>query len=184
MRTIKAVTVDGATARTASNGMKPRSSMIRKVLVALGLTGAVLLSAVAPTSAETRDAPDCQHTSGYGTIVRTAPVSAVADGARVGTVELCRDSAYNYWAFVIYSSPMTASQYAQAILQIYRDGSWVSEVTCDSTGGNGYVAPGQTRCWTPKVGGVSGHYTFRAWSDKYSSHTGALLASGHTIIDR
>lgn len=158
--------------------------MIRKFLVALGIMSVALLGAAVPVSAQTQAPPDCQHTSDYGTIVRTAPVTAVANGPRVGTVELCRDSAYNYWAFVIYNSPMTASQYAQAYLQIYRDGSWVSDVTCDNTGGNKHVGFNETRCWTPKVVGLSGRYTFRAASNQYSSHTGNLLAWGHTIIDR
>ncbi len=158
--------------------------MIRKFIATLGVAGAALLGAVVPASAQTQAAPDCQHGSSYGTIVKTAPVSAVSDGTRLATVELCRDSSYNYWAFVIYSSPMTASTYAQAYLEIYRDGSWVGEITCDDSGGNGYVAPGQTRCWTPKANGVSGRYTFRAWSDKFSSHTGALLATGYTVIAR
>jgi hypothetical protein len=60
----------------------------------------------------------------------------------------------------------------------------VSDVTCDHTGGNEHVDYDETRCWTPKVVGLSGSYTFRAWSNKYSSHTGNLLAWGHTIIDR
>ncbi|QFU92572.1 hypothetical protein [Amycolatopsis sp. YIM 10] len=158
--------------------------MFRRIFATLGVASAALLGAVVPASAQPDAAPHCQYGSSYGTIVKTAPVSATTGGARVGTVELCRDSAYNYWGFVIYDNEMTASQYAQVILQIYRDGSWTSEVTCDSPNGNDHVEPGQTRCWTPKVGGVSGRYTFRAWSEKYSSHTGALLAWGHTVIAR
>ncbi|MEW2502720.1 hypothetical protein ACQPXB_19825 [Amycolatopsis sp. CA-161197] len=160
--------------------------MIRKIIATLGIAGAAVLGLAVPASAQPQAAPDCQSNDGYGTIVATAPVSALTGGTRVGTVELCRDSAYRYWAFVIYSSPMTASEYAQAYLQTYRDGSWVSDVTCDNTatGGNGHVAPTQRRCWTPKVNGVSGHYTFRARSDKFSSHSGALLASGYTALTR
>jgi hypothetical protein len=158
--------------------------MIRKLLATLGVAGAALLGVVAPAAAQPQAAPDCQSTSGYGVVVKTAPVRALTGDTRVATVELCRDSAYNYWAFVIYSSPMTASEYAQAYLQTYRDGSWVGDVTCDDTGGNDHVGYNQTRCWTPKVNGVSGHYTFRARSDKFSSHTNALLASGYTVIAR
>jgi hypothetical protein len=154
--------------------------------IAAGVACAALLAVAMPTSAQAgaQAAPDCQHSSGYGVVVKTAPVSAVSNDARVGTVELCRDSAYNYWGFVIYNSPMTASEYAQVYLQTFRDGSWVSDVTCDTSGGNLHVGPGETRCWTAKVGGVSGRYTFRAWSDKISSHTGALLANGYTVIAR
>ncbi|WP_410671549.1 hypothetical protein [Amycolatopsis sp. cmx-4-68] len=158
--------------------------MIKKVLATLGVAGAALLGVVAPASAQTLAPPDCQSDSGYGVVVKTAPVKALTGDTRVATVELCRDSSYNYWAFVIYSSPMTVSEYAQAYLQTYRDGSWVSDVTCDDAGGNGHVAYNQTRCWTPKVNGVSGHYTFRARSDKFSSHTGNLLAYGYTVIAR
>src|ERR1700741_2075520 len=158
--------------------------MIRKVIATLAVAGAVLLGAAVPASAQAQAAPDCQHGSSFGTIVKTAPVSGVAGGARVGPFELCRDSAYNYWGLVIYNSPMTASQYAEVYLNIYRDGTWVSDVACSDTGPEDNVRPGETRCGTPKVNGVSGHYTFRAWSDKYSSHTGALLATGYTVIAR
>lgn len=125
-----------------------------------------------------------QWGSSYGKIVTTAPVRSEADRTRVGTIEICHDSNYNYWGFVIYSSPMTASQYAEVHLDRYRDGVWESQITCDSPGGNGSVMPGQTRCWTPKFTGLSGRWTFRAASFKYSSHTGDLLAWGRTIEDR
>ncbi|SMD22479.1 hypothetical protein [Kibdelosporangium aridum] len=165
--------------------------MIRKVIATLGVVSAALLGGVVPASAQTQAAPHCQWGNTYGTIVKppVESVFAVVGGARVGSVELCRDSSYNYWGFAIYDTPMTASQYAQVLLQIYRDGDWIKDVSCDTdlgngNKGNGYIAPNQTRCWTPKVGGVSGHYTFRARTDKYSSHTGALLASGRTVVTR
>ncbi|WP_410660439.1 hypothetical protein [Amycolatopsis sp. lyj-112] len=158
--------------------------MIKKIIATLGISSAAVLCMAMPAAAHTQAAPDCQWGTSYGTIVTTAPVKAEADGSRVGTVEICRDSAYKYWGFVIYTSPMTASQYAQVHLGRYRDDVWESEITCDSPGGNKMVGPGQTRCWTPKFTGLSARYTFRAASFKYSSHTGDLLALGQTIEDR
>lgn len=158
--------------------------MVKKLIATLAVAAGALLGVAVPAAAQSQAAPDCQYGSGYWTIVTTAPVTALTGGTQVATVELCRDSSYNYWAFAIYSSPMTVSEYAQVYLQVYRDGSWTGDFTCDSPGGNGYIAPGQTRCWTPKVVGVSGHYTFRARSDKFSSHTGSLLATGSTVRTR
>lgn len=159
--------------------------MIRKTIVALGVSLAAVVWMVMPASAQAlAAAPDCQWGTGYGTIVTTAPVKSEADGSRVGTVEVCRDSSYNYWGFVIYTSPMTASQWADVYFDRYRDGVWLSSITCDSPGGNGIVKPGQTRCWTPKFTGINSIYTFKASSFKYSSHTGDLLAWGQTVERR
>jgi hypothetical protein len=158
--------------------------MIRKIIATLGVAGAALLGAMVPASAQTQAAPNCQFGSSYGTEVARAAVLSVPDDIRVGTVEVCRDSAFKYWGFVIYDVPMTASQYAEAWLNAYRDGQWVSQVKCSQTDPDDNVRPGQTRCWTPKVGGVSGHYTFSAYTEKYSSHSSALLASGGTVRDR
>jgi len=157
--------------------------MIRKIIAALGVSSAAVLCLTMPASADTQAAPNCQWGSSYGTIVKTAPVTSTT-GSRVGTIEICRDSSYNYWGFVIYTSPMTASQYAEVYLDRYRDGVWESQITCDSPGGNGTVMPGQTRCWTPKFTGLSSRWSFRASSFKYSSHTGDLLAWGQTAIAR
>jgi hypothetical protein len=158
--------------------------MIRKIITALGVSSAAVLCMAMPASADTQAAPDCQWGSSYGTIVTTAPVRSEADGSRVATVEICRDSSYRYWGFVIYTSPMTASQYAEVHFDRFRDGVWESQITCDSAGGNGTVMPGQTRCWTPKFTGLSGRYTFQVASFKYSSHTGDLLAWGKTVEAR
>ncbi|MEV4052007.1 hypothetical protein AB0J55_12570 [Amycolatopsis sp. NPDC049688] len=158
--------------------------MVKKVITALGVAAA--LGCLTPAaSAQTQAAPDCQYGSSYGVVVQPpAPITAVVGGARVGTVEVCRDSNYNYWGFAIYNSPMTVSEYAQVYLNRFRDGTLTETITCDNAGGNGYIEPGQTRCWTPKLTGLSGHWSFQAYSEKYSSHTGALLAAGHTGIIR
>ncbi|MET7992806.1 hypothetical protein ABZU76_18130 [Amycolatopsis sp. NPDC005232] len=71
--------------------------MLKKVIAALGAAGAVTVGLAVPAGAQPLAAPNCQNSSGYGTVVATVPISAVTGGARVGTVELCRDSAYNYW---------------------------------------------------------------------------------------
>jgi hypothetical protein len=153
--------------------------VIRKFIAAVGVSSAALLGLALPASAEVIP-PNCQNNDGYQQIVATAPVNALSNGARIGTVELCREGTL-YFGFVIFNSPMTVSEYAQVYFDRYDNGSLVGTVTCDSPGGNERVMPGQTRCWTPNLNGDAVRYTFRAWSDKYSSHTGALLASGATV---
>ncbi|MEU4249109.1 hypothetical protein AB0F15_17040 [Amycolatopsis sp. NPDC026612] len=159
--------------------------MVKKVITALGVATAALGCLTPAASAQTQAAPDCQYGSSYGVVVQpTAAITAVVGGGRVGTVEVCRDSSYNYWGFAIYDSPMSASEYGQVYLNRFRDGALTETITCDDPGGNKRIAPGQTRCWTPKLTGLSGRWTFQAYSEAYSSHTGALLATGHTGIIR
>ncbi|SED17658.1 hypothetical protein SAMN04489727_6749 [Amycolatopsis tolypomycina] len=158
--------------------------MLKKVIAALGLAGAALVSVALPASAQTQAAPNCQFGSSYGVVEGSAPVTPITGGAAVGSAQVCRDSNYDYWGFAIYNSPMTVSQWAQVYLNRYRDGILVDTITCDTPGGNDRIGPGQTRCWTPKLTGLSGRWTFQTYSEKYSSHTGSLLAAGHTTIVR
>lgn len=97
---------------------------------------------------------------------------------------LCRDSSYNYWGFVLLNNPATASQYGDAVLTRYRANDLPSSIGCESPGGNGIILPGQTRCWTPKISGLSGLYTFRVEGTVTSSHTGDWVAYGKTIETR
>ena len=157
--------------------------MIRQTFAALAVVGAALVGLTAPASAAPQAAPHCQYGSTYGTVVATASINAFSTGSSQGTVELCRDSNHQYWAFAIYNASMSASQWAQVWLYRYSNGILVGTVSCDSTGGNGNIRPGQTRCWTPKLNGVSVQYTFPADSIKYSSTSGPL-AEGFTAITR
>jgi len=160
--------------------------MINKVIAALAVASAAVLGQglALPASAAVLANPDCQNNHGYQTVVTTAPVKAF-DGTRVGTVELCREGSL-YFGFVLYNQAMTASQYAHGYLERYHNGGWVGIVACYDTagGGNGRVEPGQRRCWTANLNGDSTAYTFVASSHQFSSHTGALLASGYTVNTR
>lgn len=162
--------------------------MIKKVIAALAVASAAVLAQglALPTSADVLANPDCQNNHGYQTVVKTAPVIATdGSGARVGTVELCREGSL-YFGFVIYNQAMTASQYAHGYLERYHNGGWVGIVACYDVagGGNGRVEPGQRRCWTANLNGDSTAYTFVASSSQFSSHTGSLLASGATANAR
>ncbi|WP_160169713.1 hypothetical protein [Amycolatopsis rifamycinica] len=158
---------------------------MKKVIAALGVAVAALGCLTPAASAQTQAAPHCQYGSSYGVVVQpAAAITPVSGGGSIGTVEVCRDGNYDYWAFAIYNSPMTVSEYAQVYLNRFRDGGLTETVTCDDPGGNKRIAPGQTRCWTPKLTGLSGRWTFQAYSQKFSSHTGSLLATGHTGIIR
>ncbi|MGH3874975.1 MAG: hypothetical protein ACRDSR_26325 [Pseudonocardiaceae bacterium] len=143
---------------------------------------AVAVVGLAPAaSAQAAAAPNCQFGSTYGTVVSSALVTKDIGGNPIGKIQLCRDSSYKYWGFLLLNNPPTASQYGNAYIERYRDGSYESLVGCDSKGGNGIVVPpNQTRCWTPKFSGLSGHYTFDAIGFVNSSHTGNRYAYGQT----
>jgi hypothetical protein len=158
---------------------------------ACAVVAVVSLTPVASASAATTAAaPPCQHYGGTYTQRSTAPVTG-SSGA-VGTIELCRDSNFNYFGFLILNNSPTASTYGQIFLYRYHSGvpSPATAFTCDSspqgapTGGNGAIVQGQTRCWTPRLAGSAGAWTFEAKGTLYSSHTGDLLASGWTARTR
>lgn len=152
---------------------------VGRVLGALAVA-VLAVAALAPAaSAQTAlAAPNCQHGSTYGQLVKAASLGSY------GTIQLCRDSGYNYWGFVLFNNPLTASQWGQAVIERHRDGFFYDSVDCDSPGGNGYVEPGQTRCWTPKFTGLSGRWTFVAEGRLTSSHTGAVIAWNRTVVAR
>ncbi len=156
--------------------------MIKKAIATLGVAAAALVCLVLPAAQAQAGPLDCQNGTSYGVVQKTAPVKA--GSTRVGTVMICRDSAYDYWGYVVYDWEMTVSEYATLDFYRYRDGVLFDTVSCDDVGPDGNVTPGQTRCWTHKLEGLSGRWTFRAKSDKYSSHTGAKLATGMTVIGR
>jgi hypothetical protein len=152
--------------------------MFKKMMVAFAVASAAVLGLALPAAADVTASPDCQNSAGYQTVVSRAAVIATNDVV-VGEAQLCRQGSL-YFGFVLYDQAMTASQYAQAYLDRYDNGVWVGTVSCDSSGGNGKVLPGQRRCWTPNLNGAAARYTFVASTFKYSSHTGDLLAWGDT----
>ncbi|MEU4520414.1 hypothetical protein AB0F52_17155 [Amycolatopsis sp. NPDC024027] len=155
--------------------------MFKKTVAAFAIASAAVLGLTPAASAEVRSSPDCQNSAGYQTLVTPRAAVIATNDVIVGEVQLCRQGSL-YFAFVLFNQAMTTSQYAQAYLTRYDHGAPVGTVTCDSTGGNGKVLPGQRRCWTPNLNGDASRYTFVAAADQHSSHTGALLASGNTGI--
>ncbi|MEV6605742.1 hypothetical protein [Kutzneria sp. NPDC051319] len=159
---------------------------MKNTIVKIATSAAVVIAAavVLPASAEaaTQSAPNCQFGNTYG--VRVDHAKVVADnGVSVGEIQLCRDSDYKFWGFLLLNQPLNASTYGDAVMERDRDGL-PEFVGCESAGGNGIVLPNQTRCWTPKLTGLSGAYSFRAEGSTTSSHTGTTLTYGSTGTTR
>ncbi|MGW4527343.1 hypothetical protein [Amycolatopsis sp. NPDC004378] len=148
-----------------------------KLPAALGLMCSAVVVA-APSASASAAGQTCQFVNEVGHVVRSMELMGT-DGS-TGTIAVCRDDSYNYWGYVGFREKLTASQWAQATLYRERDSVPADSVTCDSKNGNGHVGPFQRVCWTPKVSGVSGHYTFLALGELHSSHTGATLAIDST----
>ncbi|MFJ1766603.1 hypothetical protein ACIOD2_40190 [Amycolatopsis sp. NPDC088138] len=156
--------------------------MLKKVLVALGGVVMAAVGLAPAASAEVEAAPNCQYgTSSYGTWVTSKALTVIGGGsASVGTIQLCRDSSYNYFGFVIFPAKLPVNEWGQAYVYRFRDGVLDATLSCDSSGGNGNVRPAQTRCWTARSAGLSGHYTFQAEGQLWNSHSGQIVASGTT----
>jgi hypothetical protein len=146
-----------------------KGSTVLGVVCAAVLAFTPTASASAPPAA----GKTCQFVNETGKIV--ASTYLYSGSEQVGRVAVCRDDSYNYWGYVGFIEKLTVSQWAQATLYRQRDGAPSGTITCDSNGGNGKVMPNQRVCWTPKVSGLSGHYTFLAQGEMYSSHTGKRL---------
>jgi hypothetical protein len=156
--------------------------MIKKFLAALGGVVVAAVGLAPAASAQVEAAPNCQYaTSSYGTWVTSKALTVIGGSSTsVGTIQLCRDSDYNYFGFVIFPAKLPVNQWGQAYIYRFRDGVLDATLSCDSSGGNGNVRPGQTRCWTPRSSGLSGHYTFQAEGQLWNSHSGQIVASGTT----
>ncbi|WP_103355658.1 hypothetical protein [Amycolatopsis sp. CA-128772] len=156
---------------------------MKKVLKKAAVLGAACAAVVALAPAASASEPPaagrtCQFVNEVGKVVAGAYL--YVDNVSVGVAAVCRDDSYNYWGYVGFVEKLTVSQWGQATLYRHRDGAPSGTVTCDSNGGNGRVMPNQRVCWTPKVSGLSGHYSFLAMGEMYSSHTGKLLVIGTT----
>ncbi|PSL55803.1 hypothetical protein B0I31_10494 [Saccharothrix carnea] len=128
------------------------------VLALLGASGAA--TAAAAPRADIAAAPNCQHGSTYGIVVSAAHVTRY-DGVELGAIQLCRDTSSNYWAFVLFYGPVPTGNWGYAYLNRFLDGQPVDTFGCNP-GGNGYVEPRQTKCWTPKISAPSSRVTFLA----------------------
>lgn len=115
---------------------------------------------------------NCNHYSGGGILPRSAAYVKRWDGlVNLGAIQLCKSSSEYYWAYVVFYSPVPTGNWGNAYLDHYIDGQYTGSYTCNASGGNGWVRPGQTQCWTPKVPGVGSRHTFRArgyqWEGPY-----------------
>jgi hypothetical protein len=106
-------------------------------------------------------ATNCNHSSGAGTLVSSNYVRILGNGAAVGAVQLCR-SGSSYWGYIVFYAAVQPGNWGQVRLDRYRGGSVIGSWNCDSSGGNGYVQPGQTQCWTPRIGRGTTTDTFQA----------------------
>lgn len=66
------------------------------------------------------------------------------------------------WAKVVFNQALASGHYGDAT--ITRDDSTRKRYHCDDTGGNGWVLPGQTSCYTPMLGDA---YPKRSWASSW-----------------
>ncbi|MDT7785742.1 MAG: hypothetical protein QOF58_4161 [Pseudonocardiales bacterium] len=138
-------------------------SMIRTLMAVT--TAAVALLGIAP-SATAQSTPSvqvsCPHGQGSGIIISSGAVETSA-GVRIGTVHLCRDSSYKFWGYLQLDHDLPTGRWGQVTAWRFIGGSdGDSPTTCDGPGGNGYIRPGQSSCYTQKLYGAPGNYKFSA----------------------
>lgn len=114
------------------------------------LIATLMAVSATPAAATETAAVNCQHSDGrIGTIVSANHVKR-SNGDVIGAVQLCRIG-WDYWAYVIFYNPMPSGKWGIAYLNYYENGVREAIYSCDNAGGNKYVEPGQTRCWTPMI---------------------------------
>jgi hypothetical protein len=150
---VKVVAGAAPSLRTTIVGVKRILAIATMFVLALGGTAA-------PAHAQTSVAAlNCQHSQGAGSVVSADYVEG--PWGRIGAIQLCRSGSY-YWAYLVEYEPLPRSSWANAYLYRYdngvRNGAW----SCNSSGGNGYIEPGQTMCWTPRVYASATRITFMA----------------------
>lgn len=153
----------------------------------LGASGMATANATGQENATAAaDVVNCQYGSTYGTVVSAAYVKRY-DGVNLGAIQLCKDSESKYWSFIIFYGPVPTGNWGYAYLLRYRDGIYVDAFGCNSPGGNKYVKPGQTRCWTPKIDAPSSSVTFLASGiqcEGFYDDCDFRLAEGYTARTR
>lgn len=103
---------------------------------------------------------NCQHSLGAGTVV-SANYVKTPSGAQSAAIQLCRSGSY-YWAYMVKYSSMPTGYWGNAFLFRYTNGNLDATWSCNATGGNKYIEPGQTMCWTPRVYAPYSSTTFLA----------------------
>ncbi|KOX23477.1 hypothetical protein ADK67_20600 [Saccharothrix sp. NRRL B-16348] len=136
---------------------------MRKPGIFLAALAMVIGSLAVPTTAAAAS-NNCNHEQGGVALPRSA--DSLEGG--IGSVQLCIDSSKRVWAYVVLYQPMPAGRWGNVWLRRYYEGFLTGEFSCNGEpGGNGYVKPGQTRCWTPKVAGSEANVEFKALSWVY-----------------
>jgi len=130
-------------------------------------------------------AVNCNHYSGGGILPRSAQHILGADA-----VQLCK-SGSTYWVYAVFDPPLPPSFWGQAYLYQYRNGRLIHSASCDTapqgrpSGGNGWVRPGQTQCWTHKFDGSDARDTFKACGAEYfGQHPDRSLIVGEACTAR
>jgi hypothetical protein len=113
-------------------------------------------------------ATNCNQYSGSGIFPRSANhIRIDGDGTAVGAVQLCKSSTSYYWGYVVFVVALPSGKWGQAYMHRYRNGTHIATYSCDTlpqgppSGGNGWVQPTQTQCWTPKIYAPSTSDTFQ-----------------------
>lgn len=102
---------------------------------------------------------NCQHSQGAGSVVSADHVEG--PWGVIGAVQLCRSGSY-YWAYLVEYETVPRGAWAIAHLFRYQSGVKNGVWSCNSSGGNGHIEPGQTMCWTPRIYAPSSSITFMA----------------------
>jgi len=148
------------TGARSGRSLVKRSLMMMSILVLAlgGMTGA----AVADNGEENETAAlNCRHAQGSGTPISPVFLKTTFGNVNEGAVQLCKSGSY-YWGYVVLYSPQISNYWATAHLFRYVNGVHNGTWSCNSSGGNGYIKPGQTWCSTPRIYGPSSNTTFMA----------------------
>ena len=142
---------------------------------------------------------NCQHSKGSGSPITAQYVRDTRSQGLIGSIQLCRDSAHKYWAYlVLYDPPVSEGAWADATLETWFDGksavSYTGSYSCAATGegASGYLTPTSTRrdCWTRKVDGTDDdtRFTFLARASvcvgPYHSNPTTCFGEGLTVRRR
>jgi hypothetical protein len=109
---------------------------------------------------------NCQHSQGPGSVVSASYIKIDGTNTSVGAVQLCRSGSY-YWGYMVMYSPVRSRYWGNARIYRYNSGVYDAVWSCNASGGNGYVEPGQTMCWTPRIYSPYTSQTFWASGTTY-----------------
>lgn len=149
-------------------------------------TAAVALLGLAPAATAQTAQVSCPHGQGGGIVISSGAVLTAAD-VRIGTVHLCRDSDYRFWSYLKLDNDLPSGRWGQAVIWRYiGDRPGDSPTNCDGPGGNDYITPGQSSCFSQKLYGAPGNYRFHAIGRVYNGvyPNGRFHASGYSEITR